>query len=194
MDQGVYSFSLIDNKGKSFEKVDDTFYLNHNSEFKIVFYNRSDKRANVEILLDGALIGEFRSNPHSNIKLERPVNKEKMFTFVSVNSEEGKQGRLDLATKLGTIEINVDPEKEHTMYSSVRNVVCDSAKSLSLTQQQGFDQLDCVGTKQKSIGGTVLGNQSNQRFTFAEDIHTTGHIVKLFAKMMVKTEIESLHQ
>jgi len=190
MEVGFYSFTLTNNNGKSFKKVGDTFYLPHNSEFKIVFHNRSDKRANVEFLLDGAVVGEFRSNPHSNIKLERPVSKEKMFTFVSVDSEEGKQGRLDLAPKLGTIEIRVDPERE-----GVRNVVCDSAESLSFTApDSGYDETDHMATLSASIGGTVLGNFSSQRFTSAEYIPTTGQIVKLFAKMRVKTDIESLHQ
>lgn len=192
MNDCSYSFTLIDNQGKNFDKVGDTFYLPHNSEFKIVFHNRSDKRANVEFLIDGTIIGEFRSNSHSNIKLERPVNKEKLFTFVSVDSEEGVQGRLDLAPKLGNIEINVDPELEYTR-SVIRNVVCDSASSLSL-KNNGTDQLDCAGVVSSSIGGTVLGKSSNQRFTFAEYMPTTGKIVKLSAKMKVKTNIESLHQ
>ena len=171
MDPCVYSFDLIDDKGKPFEKVEDVFYLPHDSDFKIVFYNKSDRRANVEFKLDGVVVGEFRSNPHSNIKLERPVNKTKAFKFVSLNSEEGKQGRLDLAPKLGTIEIRVDPEQEYN-----HNI---------------FDEID--GPASASLGGTVLGKYSDQRFTFAEHIFTTGQIVKLFARMMVKLDVESLH-
>ena len=174
MDPSVYSFVLIDDKGKNFEKVGDVFYLPHNSEFKIVFHNRSDRRANVEFVLDGAVIGEFRSNPHSNIKLERPVNKTKVFKFVSVNSEEGKQGRLDMAPKLGTIEIRVDPEQEYN-----HNIV--------------YEEIDGPASASLSLGGTVLGKYSDQRFTFAEHIFTTGQIVKLFARMMVKLDVESLH-
>lgn len=185
MDPSVYSFALIDDKGRNFEKVGDVFYLPHNSDFKIVFHNRSDKRANVEFMLDGVVVGEFRSNPHSNIKLERPVNKNRAFKFVSVNSKEGKQGRLDLAPKLGTIEIRVDPEQEYN-----HNIVYDLNK-----QRVGVDEIDGPA----SIGGTVLGRSSDQSFTFAEHIPTTGQIVKLFAKMMVKledvapSEVESLH-
>jgi hypothetical protein len=196
MTSDVYSFDLIDNKGKSFEKVEDVFYLPHNSDFKIVFYNKSDKRANVEFLLDGAVIGEFRSNPQSNIKLERPVDKQKAFKFVSANSEEGKQGRLDLAPKLGTIEIRVDPEREEPR----RNIV------YNLNQQHlGFDETDCVtdccpcpavsasSASSALLGGTVLGKPSDQRFTVANHIYTTGRIVVLSAKMMVKLPVESLH-
>lgn len=189
MDSDIYSFALIDDKGKNFEKVGDVFYLPHNSEFKIVFHNRSDKRANVEFILDGVVVGEFRSNPHSNIKLERPVNKKKMFTFVSVDSEEGKKGRLDLAPKLGTIEIRVDPEQEYN-----HSLIYNSDKRLSLTHDGGVDEPDCVGVVSASIGGTVLGKSSKQCFTFAEYIPTTGRIVKLFANMMVKPDVvESLH-
>lgn len=199
MNPGVYSFDLIDNKGKSFEKAEDVFYLPHNSDFKIVFYNKGDKRANVEFLLDGTVIGEFRSNPHSNIKLERPVDKQKAFKFVSANSEEGKQGRLDLAPKLGTIEIRVDPEREEPR----RNIVYAFSQ-----QHTGFDETDCttvtdccppspavaaVAASSASLGGTVLGKPSDQRFTYAEHIYTTGQIVVLSAKMMVKLPVESLH-
>jgi len=193
MNSSVYSFDLIDNTGKSFEKIENVFYLPHNSEFKIVFYNKSDKKANVEFLLDGAVIGEFRSNPQSNIKLERPADKKKVFKFVSADSEEGKQGRLDLAPKLGTIEIRVDPQREEPR----RNIVYD------LSQQPiGFDEIDCTtvtdccpasSASSASLGGTVLGRSSNQSFTYAEHISTTGQIVVLFAKMMVKPTVESLH-
>ncbi len=198
MNPGVYSFDLIDNKGTSFEKVEDVFYLPHNSDFKIVFYNRSDKRANVEFLLDGAVVGEFRSNPHSNIKLERPVDKQKAFKFVSANSEEGKQGRLDLAPKLGTIEIRVDPEREYN-----HSIVYDFKN-----QHVGFDEtddsttvVDCCpagaasvsASAPASLGGTVLGRHSDQRFTSANHIYTTGMIVVLSARMMVKLPVESLH-
>lgn len=190
----VYSFSLIDDAGKHFEKVGDVFYLPHNSDFKIVFHNRSDKRANVEFLLDGAVVGDFRSNPHSNIKLERPVDKQKAFKFVSANSEEGKQGRLDLAPKLGTIEIRVDPEREYSR-RSVYN----------FNNKHGFDEtdkstpvVDCcsvasASASSASLGGTVLGRHSDQRFTSAEHIYTTGQIVVLSARMMVKLPVESLH-
>lgn len=188
MDPGVYSFSLIDDKGKNFEKVGDVFYLPHNSDFKIVFHNRSDRRANVEFILDGAVVGDIRSNPHSNIKLERPVNKKKAFKFVSLNSEESKQGRLDLAPKLGTIEIRVDPEREDS-----RSIVYDFN-----TQRDGFDETDGLTvtdgpTSSASLGGTVLGKPSDQRFTYAKHISTTGQVVVLFARMMVKLDVESLH-
>lgn len=183
MDPCVYSFDLIDDKGKNFEKVGDVFYLPHNSDFKIVFHNRSDKRADVKFILDGVDVGEFRSHPHSNIKLERPVNKAKVFKFVSANSEEGKQGRLDLAPNLGTIEIHVDPEQEYK-----RNVVYDS-----LFLSGGVDEIDGLVSTSLGAGGTVLGKQSDQNFTIAKYMPTTGQIVKLFAKMMVKLDIESLH-
>lgn len=194
MNSGVYSFDLIDNKGKSFEKVEDVFYLPHNSDFKIVFHNRSDKRANVEFLLDGAVIGEFRSNPHSNIKLERPVDKQKAFKFVSANSEEGKQGRLDLAPKLGTIEIRVDPEREEPRHNIVYNF---SQQHLSFDEEDGYkamtDGCPVAVAASASLGGTVLGRHSDQRFTSAEHIYTTGQIVVLSARMMVKLPVESLH-
>jgi len=194
MNSGVYSFDLIDNKGKSFEKVEDVFYLPHNSDFKIVFHNRSDKRANVEFLLDGAGVGEFRSNPHSNIKLERPVNKQKAFKFVSANSEEGKQGRLDLAPKLGTIEIRVDPEREEPRRNIVYNF---SQQHLSFDEEDGCKAItDCcpaMSASAASVGGTVLGRHSDQSFTSAEHINTTGQIVVLSARMMVKLPVESLH-
>lgn len=179
MENNPYSFTLLDKTGRIFDKVGDTFYLSHNSEFQVVFYNESNKRANVEFILDGTAVGEFRSNPHSNIKIERPVKKDKVFTFVSVDSEEGKQGRLDLAPKLGTIEILVDPEQTYA--------VCDSARN-----QCGFDETDSCSLA--PTGGTVLGVSSKQRFTFAAFMPTTGNIVKLYAKMMVKTNVESIHQ
>lgn len=193
MNPDVYSFSLIDDKGKNFEKVGDSFYLPHNSDFKIVFHNRSDKRANVEFILDGTSVGEFRSNPHSNIKLERPVNKQKAFKFVSANSEEGQQGRLDLAPKLGTIEIRVDPERENS-----RKTVWNA-----ITSHFGVDEIDgstvidgpsvASAASAASLGGTVLGKSSDQRFEYADPIFTTGKVVVLFAKMMVKLDVESLH-
>jgi hypothetical protein len=194
MNTSVYYFDLIDNKGKSFEKVEDVFYLPHDSDFKIVFYNRSDKRANVEFLLDGAVVGEFRSNPHSNIKLERPVDKQKVFKFVSANSEEGKQGRLDLAPKLGTIEIRVDPEREYSR-RTVYNFNDDEIDNSTTVVDGCSSGSTTVAASASSalLGGTVLGKPSNQRFTSAEHIYTTGHIVVLFAKMMVKLPVESLH-
>lgn len=193
MEKGLYSFTVVDNNGKSFENVGGTLYLPHNSEFKIIFHNKSDKKADVKFILDGATVGEFRSKENSTIKIERPSNKEKKFTFVSVNSDEGRQGRLDLAPKLGTIEIHVDPEQEYVQ-KVVRNVVTDSAGAGAFRAFSGFDQTDCVGAVSASLGGTVLGKYSNQRFTIAEYMPTTGQIVKLFANMKVQTGIESLHQ
>ena len=105
----------------------------------------------------------------------------------------GKQGRLDLAPKLGTIEIEVDPENKPIYYS----VPLSFNSPRSLTRfSGGFDETDdChFAVPASSLGGTVLGQVSEQRFKYAEHMPTTGNIVKLFANMRVKTEIESLHQ
>ena len=173
--------------------------------FKIVFYNRSNKRANVDFLVDGTSVGEIRSNARSTIKLERSVDKDRVFTFVSINSEEGKQGRLDLAPKLGTIEIHVNPEKDiktvHKIVSDGRFCASDSFGSYvpdsfgsCVSDSVGSDTVDCGRSNTSAIGGTVLGNHSTQRFRTAEDIVTTGQIIKLFANMKVKMNIESIHQ
>jgi len=189
MESEWYSFTLIDKNGKMFDKVEDTFYLPHNSEFKIVFNNKSNKRADVDFIVDGTSVGEIRSNAHSTIKLERSVDKAKVFTFVSINSEEGKQGRLDLAPKLGTIEIHINPEKD---IKTVHKIVSDGGFCVS--DSAGSDTVDCGRGDTSAIGGTVLGKYSNQSFRPAEDIITTGKIVKLFANMKVKMNIESIHQ
>jgi hypothetical protein len=196
LSKSFFSLNLVNGKtGEFVEFKNDTFYLEHGTEYKIVVFNRHpSRRADVKINVDGKFVGIFRSCPGKQIEIERPVDREKKLTFYSLSSEEGEKSKLSRENKnLGTIEITIKQEVEERKVRAVP----DCAVALGCSNNCDEDCAD-GGTglgrssQQMTAGGTGLGRSSQQKFWTAEQLDIDSNFITLVAKMKLSESVEPL--
>lgn len=186
------------------------YALEHNTDYKVKLINNSSARCNVELSIDGEMIGKFRLNAFSQGLIERPVKNNRKFVFVKENSYEANMGDVDVgASKNGLVEAKFIPElynkyyEEDTLFCAGTECVSQSIKkskglsytnSVNESQSRSFNA-DYVSPSKDyfssyeniSAGATVLGEKSNQNFNNAsymeEDLNnTTTKRVRLVVK------------
>lgn len=144
-----------------FVKKGHTYYtLPHNTSYKVKMSNNTHLRVNARLKVDGVCMGVWRIGPYSDILVERPTHSQRKFTFVKENSWEAKMGGMNAENNNnGLIEVAFTPELKTAQYHDNRItkqcMTFNSARSFS-------DSLSNY-----SVGGTVLGDDSSQRFDSA---------------------------
>jgi hypothetical protein len=101
-------FSLIVPEGK--EHSDGYVELPHGAIYTLMLVNESVRRCDVAVKIDGGVIGKFRVNAQSRIKLERPVHDTGRFIFYSINSTEAKKAGLESSYHSGVVSATFMPE------------------------------------------------------------------------------------
>lgn len=104
--------------------------LEHDKTYSIQLRNDHDVDGDASISIDGNYIGTWRINSKSSVKIERPANEKRKFTFYRLDSKESKKAGLSksnenvgLISVLFTVEmkqpeINIKPliEEHHHHY------------------------------------------------------------------------------
>lgn len=159
-----------------------TYYKMHNREnYKVILRNDSDRRANVELYIDGEKMGKWRIDSYSHITIERPSDVNRKFVFVRENGWEAKMGgvRINQASN-GLIEAKFIPEKVYDQAPYLFNESYNGnrggrQKQSSYEFDAGMDKM-YEGSHQMysnnlsssfSAGATVLGGDSSQSFGVA---------------------------
>ncbi len=154
------------------------FLLNHNTEYSIVIGNfHKTLKANVGIEIDGVCVGTFQLIPNTVNRYERPVGEDRKFTFVDKDSQLGQKGRLDMksVSDLGWSRLVIRQEIP--------------PPDVCWFESDGCKTNDCE--TDGCVGGTVLGNKSNQRFTPAPSLNTKEVCVFMF-RMGLRPKANSL--
>lgn len=90
-----YSVFLFNKDDTVIPCLNHVFYLNHGQEYKVGIFNHDTKRRiNAIVVIDDKDVGEFRVNTESSIIIDRPVTCSRKFTYLAVNSAEGKITKL----------------------------------------------------------------------------------------------------
>lgn len=91
---------------------ENEFELDHKQEYKLVIYNHDRiKRISATIEIDGKSVGSFRVEADSKICIERPMDKERKFTFYSLGTSEAKLGGLsDSNPFIGSVVVTIEKE------------------------------------------------------------------------------------
>lgn len=109
MRTGDYTLRI---KGAS-ESEEGYVYLAHGTQYTLVAENVSSLRCNVELKIDGNMVGAWRIPARGKIELERPVNDPGRFTFFETGSREAKIAGLSSSDESGVIEARFIPEVEN---------------------------------------------------------------------------------
>jgi hypothetical protein len=158
------------------------FLLDHNTEYSIVIGNfHKTLKAFVEIEIDGVRVGTFQLIPNTINRYERPVGEDRKFTFVDKDSQLGHKGRLDTksVSDLGWSKLVIRQEIPSE----------DLPPDVCWFENDGCKTNDCE--TDGCVGGTVLGNKSNQRITPTPSLHTKEVCVFMF-RMGLRPKANSL--
>jgi hypothetical protein len=148
--------------------------MNHNTTFTIVLGNKRYEHASAVLYVDGERIGDFKVPAKSSIRLERPINKAKKFTFYKLGTPEATKTGLDGSSPdLGLIRVVFTPEERaHWTYTYTPPVfryvdtACYASDRLESTSG-GAQSLTTSNAKGMSAGGVGLSGHSDQEFVNA---------------------------
>ena len=137
-------FSVIIAEGK--ESKGGYIELGHNTRYTLSLGNHKSLRCDARVEIDGKLVGIWRINAKSEIRLERPVDDDGHFTLYVLGTAESKQAGLVLNEQTGLVCVIFTPEKDRR------------------------DDMDIPVFQRRRIGGTGLSGHSKQVFTEAAPI------------------------
>lgn len=88
--------------------------MNNGETYTIILKNNTNRLCDAYLKIDGKNMGIFRIPKNSNIKLNRPIEENKQFTFYNINSKESEKSGLHKIDPefLGLIEVTFKVEKE----------------------------------------------------------------------------------
>lgn len=89
----------------------------HGEVYAIEFRNHCGDRCNLNVLVDGASVGDFQIGPYQTGVLERPLNDRGRFTFFAAGSGEAQaagEASVSSADK-GLVQVTFTPGRERTM-------------------------------------------------------------------------------
>lgn len=148
--------------------------MNHDATFTIVLGNKRYEHASAVLYVNGERVGDFKVPAKSTIRLERPVNKAKKFTFYKLGSSEATKIGLDASSPdLGLIRVVFTPERAvrwvNTFPSpTYRHSVYFASDGLeSVTTTSGGTTTASAAPKGVSAGGVGLSGHSDQEFVNA---------------------------
>ncbi|WP_052574059.1 hypothetical protein [Haloferula sp. BvORR071] len=124
--------------------------MEHGTPYSIRLENRSSRRCNARIAIDGNPVGTFRIDQRSSIVLERPSHDTGRFTFFKVWAKEAGEAGIVENESTGLISVTFIPE------------LADHLKGLEAARLSEDDD----------AGGTGLAGHSSQRFQPAASIKT----------------------
>ncbi|WP_265594640.1 hypothetical protein [Haloferula sp. BvORR071] len=116
--------------------------MEHGTPYSIRLENKSSRRCNARIEIEGNPVGTFRIDQRSHIVLERPSHDTGRFTFFKAGTVEAGQAGIVKNEAIGLVSVTFVPEMD-ALYAAPLN---DEA------------------------GGTGLTGHSSQRFEAAEDM------------------------
>ena len=91
------------------------FVLENESEYIVELYNANDVKCDAFLYIDGNHVGTWRVDPHRMIRLARPMNANKKFTFIMENSQAAKSVGLVKKSDNGLIKVVFTPLKIYTL-------------------------------------------------------------------------------
>ena len=143
----------------------DTIFLKHKTRYNIGILNNSEGDCLAIIYVDGEFCGKFRIDKKSSFQLERPIDKNQSFVFVSKNSELGNLTGLS-NTNLGEILVHIIPEDKS---SKVNQSIAFKSASVKF-ETDGFTRQTCI---KKNRNASNLGDVISKSATV--NCESNGH-------------------
>jgi hypothetical protein len=148
------------------EVRDQYVEMRHGQTYSLSMRNDRSVPCDAVVNIDGQSVGTWRINAHSSIRIERPADKARLFTFYKLGSSESHQAGLSDDDSLGLVSVEFIPAKPAPEVMR------------GWGQTKGFDSppdaYESYGAKggsfggpSRSAGGTGLSGASSQQFTTA---------------------------
>jgi hypothetical protein len=115
--------------------------IDHRQQYSILLRNRSVRRCDANVVIDGKAVGTWSISAQGQIELEHPANDIGRFTFYMLGSKEARQSGLSASDTLGLVSVTFMPEM------SLSELLSSSEAQFS-----------------PRLGGTGLSGVSEQRF------------------------------
>ena len=170
-------------------------HLRHGQTYSIIIKNGKSVNSDVTVSLDGKEIGSWRVNSYQTIRLERPANEEKLFTFYKSGSVEADQSQLSSVGRdeLGLVKVtfrfsqNPSPIYDYAMAAVPVTYTCRTepfGKDYGKTRLVGSLGLT-------SSGGTGLSGHSNQKFNNVSPLtYDDAQTMTIFLRLVCSGENE----
>jgi hypothetical protein len=189
-----YSVNVLSDRGvKNIDSNGHNYYaLKHKSEYSLKLTNNHNTRCDVDVKIDGEIVGSWRMESFSTIEIERPSHINRKFTFLQENSSDAKNaGIFSGKSKNGLITITFKPEyappviinynsnnnnnssdfgiNEMRSQSASYNLCASDGGCIKNNKYDQYNQLyfndsDSYSYTIKS-GATALGDNSDQSFS-----------------------------
>ena len=158
--------------------LSNNIYLKHGTKYNIGIINESNFNANADIFIDNQHIGSFRIPKNAdNIQIERPVDVNRSFIFMSKNSDIAQLAGVNQISNrhLGIINIHLRPEDKsyHTTY----NINNNTARNRGLACEVDGVSHTKISKKDENTtlpGCTLLGKPTSQSFKLSDYMYTKG--------------------
>lgn len=145
------------------ERSEGYIGLPHNTEYSLKLRNHNSTRCDAHVTIDGEHVGTWRVNANASIRIERPADVQRKFTFYKLGTPEAKKANLKSNEDLGLIAVKFTPEVEVVRGSRGWNGELPGI--YGATFNSGEPSLRSYGgAKGMSAGGTGLGASSGQTF------------------------------
>jgi len=174
------------------------FALPDKTEYTIVLGNNRTTRCDAHVYIDGEKVGVWRINSDSSIRIERPANVSRKFTFLKEGSYDAHNAGIKCGkTDNGLLKVIFKPEQE--LYFKSRgclsfgecmpNVRLESLYNNSLNDSLSFSS-NTFNTQSYSSGATALGDHSSQNFSSTSPITEidNDNITAIYARLVVNDD------
>jgi hypothetical protein len=193
------------------------FALPHMGEYSLTLKNGGVSRCDAHVWIDGNKVGVWRINSYSDITIERPVDKQRKFTFFKEDSEIAETiGIRSGRDSNGLIKVVFKPEKLQDIFEDRDDCFdgpyryCSMNASRSLNKgiaRDGGILERCVNQSVNyesqpasfnnfSGGATGLGKHSDQRFNNVSAIYNidTSNITTIELRLIVDNDFARDHE
>lgn len=160
--EGNYSAGIVSDNVKSYLDDNTNTYLTltKNAEYSVFISNDLTHKSQAALYIDGKLQGKWILDSFQKAQIERPDDNAKKFTFLELDSEEGRQAQLQDNSELGLVEVVFTPEKQFTPLRGIKSEM----GTLGGYGMMSAQSKSPIKTNSVSAGGTGLGQHSNQEF------------------------------
>lgn len=170
-------------------RPDGYVIMQHGKNYQVVMTNSNHTKCQASLTIDGEHIGNFLINPYQTIHVERPLHRNRKFTFYKSGTHQGNQsGIVSGAYNNGVVEVIFTPAMPDMFKDVVtyKTYICQNSNSSTQlgrkAKQRGYGSsfTDCEeSTPELSFGaaamsfqegGTGLSGRSGQQFRSAPEL------------------------
>ena len=157
--------------------------MQHGQHYKVSMRNKTNKRCQASLTIDGKHIADYIINSYQTISIERPVDSIKKFTFYRTDVSyptPAQTGIIAGKYQNGVIEVTFIPEKQFKTSPIVSYCRDDMFMNTSLgARTHSFNSNSFLPSRQLSFNSVCEDNYSDREYTEG-GTGLSGHSNQLF--------------